>query len=102
MTDCRYEQFDPRTTRITGPVFQPADEFRVKLEGAGNLGERYVGIAGIRDPYTIANVDKVIDWAKQQVRERFGEQGYELHYNVFGRHGKNGRAAGRERVCRYG
>lgn len=87
MTDCRYEQLDRKTTRITGPVFEPANEFRVKLEGAGKLGERYVGIAGIRDPYTIANVDKVIDWAKQQVRERFGDNGYELHYTVFGRDG---------------
>ena len=87
MTDCRYEQLDGKTTRITGPVFEPANEFRVKLEGAGRIGERYVGIAGIRDPYTIANVDQVIDWARQQVRERFGENGYELHYNVFGRNG---------------
>ena len=87
MTDCRYEQLDRKTTRITGPMFEPAAEFRVKLEGAGKLGERYVGIAGIRDPYTIANVDKVIDWARQQVRERFGETGYELHYTVFGRNG---------------
>lgn len=87
MTHCRYEQFDRRTTRITGPVFEPANEFRVKLEGAGKIGERFVGIAGIRDPYTITNVDRVIDWAKQQVRERFGEDGYELYYNVFGRNG---------------
>lgn len=87
MTNCRYEQVDARTTRITGPAFVPANDFRVKLEGAGKVGERYVGIAGIRDPYTIAHVDKVIDWAKQQVRERFGEEGYELYYNVFGRDG---------------
>ncbi len=87
MTNCHYEQFDAKTTRITGPAFVPANEFRVKLEGAGKLGERYVGIAGIRDPYTIAHVDKVIDWAKQQVRERFGDEGYELYYNVFGRDG---------------
>ena len=48
-------------------------EFRVKLEGAGKVGERYVGMVGIRDPYTIANVDDVIGWARAQVRERFGE-----------------------------
>lgn len=87
MTNCRYEQVDAKTTRITGPAFVPANEFRVKLEGAGKVGERYVGIAGIRDPYTIAHVDKVIDWAKQQVSERFGDEGYELYYNVFGRDG---------------
>jgi hypothetical protein len=45
-------------------ALQPAPEFRVKLEGAGKVGERYVGMVGIRDPYTIANVDEVIEWAR--------------------------------------
>jgi acyclic terpene utilization AtuA family protein len=90
MTGCRYEQHDERTTRITGPVFTPAPELRVKLEGAGKVGERYVGIAGVRDPYTVANIDRVIAWARQQVEERFGRSGYELHYQVFGRNGVMG------------
>ena len=90
MTHCRYEQFDERTTRITGPRFVPAGVTRVKLEGSGKVGERYVGLCGIRDPYTIANVDRVIEWAKTQVRERFGASGYELHYTVSGRDGVMG------------
>ncbi len=87
MTNCNYEQFDERTTRITGSRFIAADKTRVKLEGSGKVGERYVGLCGIRDPYTIANVDRVIEWARTQVRERFGDSGYELHYNVYGRDG---------------
>jgi hypothetical protein len=87
MSECRYEQVAEKTTRITGARFQPAAEFRVKLEGAGKLGERYVGMVGIRDPYTIAHVGDVIAWARAQVRERFGETGYELHYTVYGRNG---------------
>ncbi len=90
MTDCRYEQVAEKTTRVTGPHFVPAGEFRVKLEGAGKIGERFVGMVGIRDPYTIANVDSVIGWARQQVRERFGDTGYELHYTVYGRNGVMG------------
>ena len=90
MTNCRYEQFDERTTRITGPRFVPIDVMRVKLEGSGKVGERYVGLCGIRDPYTIANIDRVIAWAKDKVRERFGNEGYELHYNVYGRDGVMG------------
>ncbi len=90
MTDCHYEQYDARTTRITGPRFIPAAPMRVKLEGSGKVGERFVGLVGIRDPYTIANIDAVIGWAKQQVRERFGEEGYELHYAVYGRNGVMG------------
>lgn len=90
MTNCRYEQFDERTTRITGPRFVPADVTRVKLEGSGKVGERYVGLCGIRDPYTVANVDHVIEWARNHVRERFGSSGYELHYTVYGRDGVMG------------
>ena len=37
--------------RITGPRFIPAPTLRVKLEGSGKIGERYVGIVGMRDPY---------------------------------------------------
>jgi Acyclic terpene utilisation family protein AtuA len=90
MSACRYEQVDEKTTRVTGAQFVPATEFRVKLEGAGKIGERYVGLVGIRDPYTIAHVDAVIGWARQQVRERFGDTGYELHYIVYGRNGVMG------------
>ena len=85
MSQCRYEQYDERTVRITGPRYVPADQLRVKLEGAGKVGERYVGIVGVRDPYTIANIDLVTAWARQQVVERFGDKGYELHFTVYGR-----------------
>ena len=90
MSECRYEQVSEKTTRITGARFKRAEEFRVKLEGSGKVGERYIGMVGIRDPYTIAHVDKVIEWARQQVRERFGDSGYELHYTIYGRDGVMG------------
>jgi hypothetical protein len=90
MAECRYEQVTEKTTRITGARFIPAPEFRVKLEGSGRIGERYVGMVGIRDPYTIAHVDEVIGWARDKVRERFGDEGYELHYIVYGRDGVMG------------
>ena len=93
MSECRYEQVGEKTTRITGARFRPAEEFRVKLEGAARIGERYVGMVGIRDPYTIAHVDEVIEWARAKVRERFGDGSdgaYELHYIVYGRNGVMG------------
>jgi hypothetical protein len=85
MSECRYEQYDERTVRVTGPRYAAATELRVKLEGSGKIGERYVGIVGVRDPYTIANIDLVTGWARQQVAERFGDSGYELHFSVYGR-----------------
>jgi hypothetical protein len=85
MSRCHYEQYDERTVRVTGPEYRPASELRVKLEGSGKIGERYVGIVGVRDPYTIANIDLVTEWARGQVVERFGASGYELHFTVYGR-----------------
>lgn len=91
MRDCVYEQLDERTTRVTGPRYVPATDLRVKLEGSGKIGERYVGLVGIRDPYTVARVDDVIAWARRMVQERFGSEGYQLSYNVYGRDGVMGR-----------
>lgn len=91
MSECEYEQFDEKTTRITNPKCEPIDgRVRVKLEGSAKVGEMYIGIAGIRDPYTIKNIDKVIELARGQVREKFGDEGYELHYTIYGKNGVMG------------
>ena len=91
MKECKYEQFDEKTCRITGPKFIPIEgKVKVKLEGSGKVGERYLGMAGVRDPYTIANIDKVIQWAKDQVEERFAGKEYQLSYRIFGKNGVMG------------
>jgi hypothetical protein len=87
MSSCRYEQVDPKTTRITGQSFVPSDRIWVKIEGAGKVAERALFILGIRDPYTIANLDRAIAWAKGKLTERFGPIGsdYNVFYHVYGR-----------------
>ena len=91
MSECVYEQYDEKTCRITGAKFVPIEgKVKVKLEGSGKVGERYMGMAGIRDPYTIKNIDKVIDWAKSQAQERLGDKPYQLSYRIFGKNGVMG------------
>jgi len=91
MTNCKYEQYDEKTCRITGPVFKPSEGvIYVKLEGAGRVGERYIGIAGVRDPYNIQNIDRVIEWCREQVREKFGDSGYQLRFHIYGKNGVMG------------
>lgn len=88
MTHCKYEQFDAKTCRITGPAFIPVEgNVKVKLEGSGKVGERYIGIAGIRDPYSIRNIDRIIEWSKSQVAEMAGEKPYFVDFKVFGKNG---------------
>lgn len=92
MTHCRYEQQDEKTTRVTGFEFRRDPVYRVKLEGAGRVGERALSIAGIRDPYTIRHIDQVIGWARGKVEEAWGPPGerYRLFYHVYGRDGVMG------------
>lgn len=87
MRECRYEQHDARTVRITGAKWQPARELRVKIEGAKKVGERYMGFVGLRDPHVVCNVDAAIEWCRSAVAKRFGAERYELFFHVFGRDG---------------
>ena len=87
MSKCNYEQVDPKTTRVTGQTFVPSETTWIKLEGSGKIAERALFICGIRDPYTIANLDRAIGWAKGILTERFGPLGemYQVFYHVYGR-----------------
>jgi hypothetical protein len=85
MRECRYEQFDERTVRITGAQWHDAPELRVKIEGAKKIGERYMGFVGLRDPHVVKNVDAAIEWCRTAVARRFGSEQYELYFHVFGR-----------------
>jgi hypothetical protein len=87
MRECRYQQHDERTARISGAKWLPAAELRVKIEGAKKVGERYMGFAGLRDPHVVRNADAAIDWVRQAVAKRFGNDRYELFFHVFGRNG---------------
>ena len=87
MRECRYEQHDERTARITGAKWLPAKELRVKIEGAKKVGERYMGFVGLRDPHVVRNSDAAIEWVKSAVAKRFGSEQYGLFFHVFGRNG---------------
>jgi hypothetical protein len=93
MSGVRYEQFDGKTARARGAQFVAAARPMVKLEGAGKVGERRLAIVGIRDPYTIENIDKAMEWARARLAERFGAPqatGWTVHYHAYGRDGVMG------------
>jgi hypothetical protein len=87
MSHCRYEQTGPKTTRASGQVFVESEVCRVKLEGAGLVGQRRLAVVGIRDPYTIGLIDEAVGWARGKLIERFGPIGenYQVHYHLYGR-----------------
>src|SRR6185436_300462 len=87
MSQCRYEQVAEKTTRFTGQAFVRDERTWIKIEGSGKVAERALFILGVRDPYTIANLDRAIAWVKGKLAERFGPvgQGYDVYYHVYGR-----------------
>jgi hypothetical protein len=87
MSECAYEQVDERTTRVTGFRNVPSERMSVKIEGSARLGSRYIGIAAVRDGHLVKNVDAMIEWARSQVTEAFGTDGYELYFHTYGRDG---------------
>ncbi len=101
MRGCVYEQFDERTTRITGSRFIPSEKIRVKLEGAGVVGHRFVGLVAIRDPYTISRIDDVIAWSRRHVEEAFATRprDHEFARTLLG-HFKGERKSSRAGSCR--
>ncbi|WP_340084270.1 acyclic terpene utilization AtuA family protein [Siminovitchia sp. FSL H7-0308] len=91
MTNCQYEQFDEKTCRITGSKYIPIEgDIKVKLEGSGLVGEKFIGIAGVRDPYTIKNINQVIEFAHEQTAKEFAGIPYHLNFRIFGKNGVMG------------
>ncbi|MDR7427725.1 MAG: acyclic terpene utilization AtuA family protein [Armatimonadota bacterium] len=90
---CIYEAVDDRRTRVRGARWIPEPIYAVKLEGAGKVGERAIGVAAIRDPMAIECLETVLTWARQKVAERHGppsEQTYQVFFHVYGRDGVMG------------
>ena len=86
MTDCHYEQEDDATIRLTGATFIPVEgHTHVTLEGAGKVGDRVVGIIGVRDSYTMHHLDTMLAWTRSQIEQQFVGKSYELVYRVYGK-----------------
>lgn len=85
--DCRFEQVDPRTVEVTGSRLEET-ELRLKVEGAGWVGHRFVGFVGVRDPLTIQNVSHVLDFARRRVENAYPDltwgSDYQIHPHVYG------------------
>jgi hypothetical protein len=87
MRECRYAEVDGRSCRISGARFVPDSPLTVKLEGARKVGERYMGVVGIRDPHVIRNLDAAIAWSRGAAERQFANVPHQLHFHVFGRDG---------------
>lgn len=51
-----YCALDDRRVRVTGAVFDEAEQYTMKIEGAGVTGYQSISLVGIRDPEVLANI----------------------------------------------
>ena len=90
-----YEQFTPRSVRVTGSIMRPRSPYTIKLEGAELVGFRTVDVAGIRDPLLIDQIEDVVARAKRHTDEKIHDfyrgdlapDDYKVAYHFYGRDG---------------
>jgi hypothetical protein len=93
--DSRYAAISDRTVRVSGSVFEPADRYRVKLEGARLVGYSTIVPGGIRDPLILRQLDSWLGRLDENLRERLrrtvgDEARYQIAARVYGRDGVMG------------
>jgi hypothetical protein len=87
LTDATFEQLDARSVRVRGSRFLPDRSYRVKREGAEQLGFRSIVMVGIRDPIMIRELDTLLAETRERAEGRFGlkANGIHLNFRVYGR-----------------
>ncbi len=88
LTAAAFEAHTDTVCRVSGARWEPADPYAVKLEGSAFVGHRALFLFGLRDPLSIANVDRMCDGIAVEIAKHFGEAGdgrYHLNFHVYGR-----------------
>ncbi|WP_421990148.1 acyclic terpene utilization AtuA family protein [Roseococcus sp.] len=82
-----FEQIDERRVRVSGSRFVPDAQYKVKLEGAEQVGFRSIVIVGIRDPIMIRELDPLLEETRERAEHRFGMKanGIHLRFRAYGR-----------------
>ncbi len=89
MHESQYVAETDRICRVYGSKFVSSVDgsYKVKLEGAGEVGSRVYHFAGIRDIRAIGHIDQIIADTRDKVDQIIGHHrrnDYELYFHVFG------------------
>jgi hypothetical protein len=87
LDQCIFEQVDDRTVEVRGARLEPRP-LALKVEGAGFVGHRVLGLVGVRDPLTIENLDVFLKFAQDRMATRYPqykrEEDYQVYTHVYG------------------
>ena len=90
---CEFKETGDGSVRVTGSKIDFPSIYKIKLEGAMLVGFRTFVIAGIRDEYTIANIDHIEKGVVEQVKDYYSgidKESYEINFINYGINGVMG------------
>jgi len=85
-----YRALDERRVRVEGSVFEPAEQYTVKLEGSARTGYETLVLVGIRDPEILRDLDTWTSRLEAVTADRvlsllgLDRSGYELAVRRYG------------------
>jgi hypothetical protein len=93
-------QVDEKTAEAWGSRFEPSKNYYVKVEGAGCVGHKAEYLVGIRSQSFIKNLDEILSFTRQEIKEFYKDAEYEIYFAKYGINGilgemeprKNGQA----------
>lgn len=90
VTHATYEAVNDRVVRVTGSVFEPAEQHTIKLEGARISGYETMSFTAIRDPHILANIEEWAALLAKVLTDRvhqtlaLGEDDYQFDIRLYG------------------
>ncbi len=92
LRDVRFEDLGDGRVAVSGSRFNPAMQYRVKVEGAQRVGYRSIAIAGARDPVLIGDIDEILSQVNARVAAIMASNrdDHRVHFHVYGHRGVMG------------
>lgn len=88
LRECKFEQLNERTVKVSGSKFVETNKPTIKIEGARLTGYRTISIGGIREELMIKNIDDIIEQVRVQVEEslkgKIKSDDYTLMFRKYG------------------
>lgn len=88
LSACEFSEKAPGVIEVKNSQYTPAEEHRVKLEGARRIAYRTFVLAGVRDPLLLAQLDKVEGEILEQVENYYKEiskDDYQINFYYYGK-----------------
>lgn len=93
LKNTQFELKDNNRVRVKGSIYEVAEKYTIKIEGAKPYGFRTISIAGVRDEVFIKNIKLILQGVRERVKDNFQDispEEYFLRFNIYGKDGVMG------------